>query len=73
MLQWILTMGCLLSNQAEFDVKLLIGTGLQFEIWGLQGRKSKGHGEIEVEWEAADESPARFSGAKEAYAAMYRV
>ncbi|KAM3417239.1 hypothetical protein BST61_g5498 [Cercospora zeina] len=41
-------------HHAEFDVKLFVGTGLHFEIWGQQGRKSKGHEEIEVDWEAID-------------------
>lgn len=41
-------------NEAEFDVKLLVGAGLKFEIWGQRGRKSRGHEEIEVEWEPVD-------------------
>lgn len=59
-------------NQAEFDVKLLVGTGLQFEIWGQQGRKSKGHEEIEVEWESPDDTTRIDVGGHEA-SAMYRV
>lgn len=39
---------------AEFDVRLLVGTGLHFEIWGRNGCKSKSHEEIEVEWEMPD-------------------
>jgi hypothetical protein len=47
---------------AEFDVRMLVGTGLHFEIWGKQGVKSKGHEEIEVEWDYADgdEDPKAF-------------
>ncbi|KAK4542172.1 hypothetical protein LTR36_007019 [Oleoguttula mirabilis] len=58
-------------NLAEFDVKLRIGTGLQFEIWGQQGCRSRGHEEIEVEWETPD-APTL---AKAAYdvPTMYRV
>lgn len=45
---------------AEFDVKMLIGTGLRFEIWGQDefGRgaeRSKAHDEIRVAWEAPDD------------------
>ncbi|KAK5125632.1 hypothetical protein LTR85_011906 [Meristemomyces frigidus] len=59
-------------NLAEFDVKLRVGTGLQFEIWGQQGCRSKGHEEIEVEWESPDGAPTL---AKAAYdvPAMYRA
>ena len=41
-------------HHAEFDVKLFVGTGLHFEIWGQQGCKSKGHEEIQVDWEAIE-------------------
>ncbi|GIZ49319.1 hypothetical protein CKM354_001235100 [Cercospora kikuchii] len=41
-------------HYAEFDVKLFVGTGLHFEIWGQQGCKSKGHEEIQVDWEAIE-------------------
>ncbi|KAK4982639.1 hypothetical protein LTR50_007651 [Elasticomyces elasticus] len=40
---------------AEFDMKMLVGPGLRFEIWGKQGRKSKAHDEIEVEWQPAND------------------
>lgn len=59
-------------NLAEFDVKLLIGTGLQFEIWGQQGRKSKTHEEIEVDWESADDPEPYVNGTKESYG-MYKA
>jgi hypothetical protein len=44
---------------AQFDVKMLIGTGLKFEIWGKdefgnQAIRSKKHDEIHVAWEAPD-------------------
>lgn len=42
--------------EAEFSVKMLVGTGLQFEIWGQNGRKSRSHDEIEVQWASADDS-----------------
>jgi len=59
-------------NQAEFDVKLLVGTGLHFEIWGNQGRKSKGHEEIEVDWELPDEDMPTTTH-DQGGLAMYRV
>ena len=43
-------------SRAEFDVKLFVGTGLHFEVWGRQGCKSKGHEEIQVEWEMPNDS-----------------
>jgi len=59
-------------NQAEFDVKLLVGTGLRFEIWGQKGRRSRAHDEIEVEWEPADPVARESSNVEAAYG-MYRV
>lgn len=59
-------------NLAEFDVKLRIGTGLQFEIWGQQGCRSKGHEEIEVEWESPDDAPMLTRAAHDV-PAMYRI
>lgn len=41
-------------NRAEFEVRMLIGAGLRFEIWSKDGLRSKTHDEIEVEWESAD-------------------
>lgn len=38
-------------NRAEFDVRVLIGTGLRFEIWSKDGIRSREHDEIEVQWE----------------------
>ena len=48
---------------AEFEVKMLISTGLRFEIWGQgeHGQKavrSKAHDEILVAWEAPDDPSA---------------
>lgn len=45
---------------AEFDVKMLVGAGLQFEIWGqdewgTKAVRSKAHEEIRVAWEAPDD------------------
>ncbi|KAK4545934.1 hypothetical protein LTR36_002498 [Oleoguttula mirabilis] len=58
-------------HQAEFDIKLLIGTGLQFEIWGKEGKKSKSHDEIEVEWSSPDDiDDSKANGAKD-IARMY--
>ncbi|KAK3672450.1 hypothetical protein LTR78_007757 [Recurvomyces mirabilis] len=60
-------------NIAEFDIKLLIGTGLHFEIWGKEGRKSKSHSEIEVDWEAPDgQDDLQGDGVRE-HSAMYPV
>jgi len=36
---------------AEFEVRVLIGTGLKFQIWSKDGVRSRDHGEIEVKWE----------------------
>ena len=41
---------------AEFDVKLRVGAGLHFEIWGHRGCKSKAHDEIDVQWEVPGDS-----------------
>ncbi|TKA82165.1 hypothetical protein B0A55_02029 [Friedmanniomyces simplex] len=59
-------------NEAEFDVKLLIGTGLHFEIWGQEGKNSKSHEEIEVEWEVPHDMDVKTSGAHDGRG-MYRV
>ena len=32
-------------NMAEFEIKMLVGTGLRFEIWGSNGVRSREHGE----------------------------
>lgn len=42
--------------EAEFIVKMLVGTGLQFEVWGQNGRKSRSHDDIEVQWASADDA-----------------
>lgn len=43
-------------NRAEFEVRVLVGTGLRFEIWSKDGlRRSREHEEIEVQWEHAEE------------------
>ena len=41
--------------EAEFSVKMLVGTGLQFEVWGQNGCKSRNHDKIEVQWASADD------------------
>lgn len=41
-------------NEAEFDVRLLVGTGLRFEVWGGHGLRSKSHEEITVQWTSPD-------------------
>lgn len=41
-------------SEAEFDVKLVIGTGLRFEVWGGHGIRSKTHDEITVQWVSPD-------------------
>lgn len=38
-------------NLAEFDVRILIGAGLKFEIWSKDGVRSRDHDDIEVQWE----------------------
>lgn len=58
---------------AEFDVKMLVGTGLSFEVWGKQGRKSKSHEEIDVEWQTADDSVVMGSPAQSHGFSIYRA
>ena len=41
-------------NRAEFEVRLIVGAGLRFQIWTLDGVKSRDHEEIEVQWESMD-------------------
>ncbi len=41
-------------NRAEFEVRLIVGTGLKFQIWSRDGIKSRDHEEIEVQWENAE-------------------
>ena len=41
-------------REAEFDVKLLGGTGLKFEVWGGHSMRSKTHDEIAVQWVSSD-------------------
>ncbi|KAK5690909.1 hypothetical protein LTR97_012072 [Elasticomyces elasticus] len=60
-------------NEAEFDVKLLIGTGLQFEVWGQDGKKSKSHDEIEVEWEVPDDADIDLTRGRHDGLGIYRV
>jgi hypothetical protein len=42
-------------NRAEFEVRMIIGTGLRFEIWSKDGIRSREHDEIEVQWEGVEE------------------
>jgi hypothetical protein len=42
-------------NRAEFEVRMIIGTGLRFEIWSKDGIRSREHEEIEVQWEGVEE------------------
>ncbi|RMZ30863.1 hypothetical protein D0859_05021 [Hortaea werneckii] len=58
--------------EAEFSVKMLVGTGLQFEIWGQKGCKSTSHEEIEVQWAPADE-PAPQKQLVDETPAMYPI
>lgn len=32
-------------NLAEFEIRLIVGTGLRFEIWGPEGIRSRDHEE----------------------------
>lgn len=41
-------------HEAEFDVRLIVGTGLRFEVWGGHGMRSKTHDEIAVQWVSPD-------------------
>ncbi|RMY72945.1 hypothetical protein D0863_04178 [Hortaea werneckii] len=58
--------------EAEFSVKMLVGTGLQFEIWGQNGCKSTSHDEIEVQWAPADD-PAQQKQLVDETPAMYPI
>ncbi|KAK5734826.1 hypothetical protein LTR17_008596 [Elasticomyces elasticus] len=60
-------------NEAEFDVKLLIGTGLQFEVWCQDGKKRKSHDEIEVEWEVPDDADIDLTKGRHDGLGIYRV
>lgn len=39
-------------SRAEFEVRMLVGTGLRFEVWGSDGLRSRTHEEIAVDWVA---------------------
>lgn len=41
-------------NRAEFEVRMIVGTGLKFQIWSKDGVRSRDHEEIEVQWENVD-------------------
>ena len=41
-------------NRAEFEVRLIVGTGLKFQIWSKDGIRSRDHDEIEVQWESPE-------------------
>lgn len=42
-------------NRADFEVRMITGAGLRFEVWSKDGlRRSRDHDEIEVEWKVAD-------------------
>ncbi|KAK5679136.1 hypothetical protein LTS10_008795 [Elasticomyces elasticus] len=60
-------------NEAEFDVKMLVGTGLQFEVWGQDGKKSKSHDEIEVAWEVPDDEEVDLTKGRHDGLGIYRV
>ncbi|KAK4957516.1 hypothetical protein LTR10_005481 [Elasticomyces elasticus] len=60
-------------NEAEFDVKLLVGTGIQFEVWGHDGKKSKSHDEIEVAWEVPDDEEVDLTKGRHDGLGIYRV
>lgn len=42
-------------NRAEFEVRMLIGAGIRFEIWSNDGIRSRESDEIEVQWESVDQ------------------
>ena len=46
-------------NRAEFEVRMLIGTGLRFEIWSKDGIRSREHDEIQIDWQAVDDQLAQ--------------
>lgn len=41
-------------NRAEFEVRMLIGAGLRFEIWSRDGIRSRDHEEIDIKWETVE-------------------
>ena len=41
-------------NRAEFEVHLIVGAGLKFQIWSPEGVRSRDHDEIQVQWESVD-------------------
>ncbi len=43
-------------NRAEFEVRILVGAGLTFEIWSKDGIRSQQHNEIHVDWESAEDN-----------------
>ncbi|CAK3794283.1 Hypothetical predicted protein [Lecanosticta acicola] len=55
----------------EFEVRLILGTGLKFEVWSKDRLLSKGHEEIRVDWVQASGIPS-FTAAKDG-SRMYRV
>ncbi|KAK5119541.1 hypothetical protein LTR85_007369 [Meristemomyces frigidus] len=59
-------------NVADFEVRMLVGTGLRFEIWSPDGIRSREHGEIEVQWEPADDQMPSSHGAPPA-SEIYRL
>lgn len=59
-------------NLAEFRVRLLVGSGLKFEILNKDGKCAKVHDEISVEWEPVGEHRASRSWKSEDRAPEFR-
>lgn len=59
-------------NRAEFEIRMLVGAGLRFEIWGEDGDRSRGHNEIEVKWENGESKLSPTQGLEEGLG-IYRI
>lgn len=58
-------------NRADFEVRVLVGTGLRFEIWSKDGIRSREHDEIEVDWQTIENQLSQ-RNADEAGLGIYR-
>ena len=59
-------------NRAEFEVRMIVGTGLRFQIWSRDGVRSRDHEEIEVMWENADGTMPQMGPAGDYGLGIYR-
>ncbi|KAK3047562.1 hypothetical protein LTR09_011067 [Extremus antarcticus] len=58
-------------NRADFEVRVLVGTGLRYEIWSKDGIRSREHDEIEVDWQTIENQLSQ-RNADEAGLGIYR-